>query len=326
MENLQKIEACEAWIAPWTTALLKKDLSPATLREYIRDVRQFLQWLLESGGGFSHPKNVGMTTARQYRDFLTSSHKKASTVNRRIHSISAFLSYLEVSEKENPFKSLKQISIVRGAPKSLDRNEWNNVRRCAENLKGKDYGLSLAMVSLLRHAGLRVSELVALRISDIQINEKSGEVIVRKGKGLKERMVPLNLDAREGLAPWLQTGRKTFLDKVVKRLQAAGRTIPDWVDSDFVFVGQRGVFRVRGVGVITAKLGRLAGFKETLGTHRFRHTFARAALDPQGYSLKRPPVPLTALKKMLGHSRIETTSIYSEFEHKDHARFLEEEE
>ena len=322
MQNFEKIEA---WIEPWTTALLKKDLSSATLREYTRDVRQFLHWLLKSGGGFTHPKNVGMTTARQYRDFLIVEHKKASTVNRRTHSISAFLSYLDVPEKENPFRNLKQISIVRGAPKSLDRNEWNEVRRCAENLRGKDYGLSLAMISLLRHAGLRVSELVALKLRDIEINEKSGKVFVRKGKGLKERMVPLNLDARDGLKLWLETGRKTFLNKVTKRLQAAGRTIPDWVDSDFVFVGQRGVFRVRGVGVITAKLGKLAEFKETLGTHRFRHTFARAALDPQGYSLKRQPVPLTALKQMLGHSRIETTSIYSEFEHKDHARFLEEE-
>lgn len=310
-------------IEDWRASLRRKDLSDSSLREYTRDVRQFWQWLEKSGGGFSDIKNIGLTTARQYRDFLTADHKKASTVNRRIQSISAFLSYLDLSDKENPFRNLKQITIVRGAPKSLDRNEWNAVRRCAENLKGKDSGLALAMISLLRHAGLRVSELVALRLSDVEINEKSGKVLVRKGKCLKERVIPLNLEAREGLSPWLLT-RGLFLQRVRTRLMDAGRPVPDWVESDFIFVGQRGVFSTRGAGVITEKLGRLAGLKEPLGTHRFRHTFARSALDPEGYLLNREPVPLPALKQMLGHSRIETTSIYSEFEHDDHARFLEE--
>ena len=102
------------------------------------------------------------------------------------------------------------------------------------------------------------------------------------------------------------------------------KKVPDWVHSDFVFIGQRGVLTTRGLHHITEKIGSFAKIEETLGPHKLRHTFARAALDPKGYAINRDPVPLPALKKMLGHARIETTSIYTEFEHDDHARFLEE--
>ncbi|BBH54684.1 tyrosine-type recombinase/integrase [Fluviispira sanaruensis] len=266
-----------------------------------------------------------MSTARNYRENLIAKSHKASTINRRIQSIAAFLSYLDVTDKQNPFRNLKQIQIVRTAPKSIDRNESNKVLRFADNLEEKDHGLSFAIVSLLRHAGLRASELVALRVSDIDIKEKSGKVLVRNGKGFKERLVPLNLDAREGLKPWLEA-RKEVLKNIETRFLNKGKDVPDWVYSDFLFIGQRGVLTPRGVHHITQKIGLLANLDICLGPHRLRHTFARAALDPNGYSLNRAPVPLPALKKMLGHSRIETTSIYAEFTHDDHARFLEERE
>lgn len=309
----------------WVQFLETKDLTKASLREYKRDVRQFLEWLKESGGGYSSAKNIGMGTARNYRENLIAKSHKASTINRRIQSIAAFLSYLDVADKQNPFRNLKQIQIVRTSPKSIDRNESNKVFRFADNLEEKDHGLSLAIVTLLRHAGLRASELVAIRISDLEIREKTGKVLVRKGKGLKERLVPLNLDAREGLKPWLYA-RNDILKKIEERFLKKGKEVPKWVYSDFLFIGQRGVLTTRGVHYITQKIGQLANLEVCLGPHRLRHTFARAALDPKGYALNREPVPLPALKKMLGHSRIETTSIYSEFTHEDHARFLEERE
>lgn len=307
----------------WVHSLEARDLSPATLREYKRDVRQFLDWLVKSGGGYTDAKNIGMSTARSYREELIKTAHKASTINRRLQMCAVFLVYLGVAENQNPFRNLKQIQIVRTAPKSVARNDWNKISRNADDYEEKDHGLSLALITLLRHTGLRASEVVALRLSDLEIKEKSGKVLVRSGKGLKERFVPLNFDAREGLAPWLAK-RDEILKRIEQRFLSQNKKVPDWVHSDFVFIGQRGVLTTRGLHHITEKIGTFAKIEETLGPHKLRHTFARAALDPKGYALNRDPVPLPALKKMLGHARIETTSIYAEFEHDDHARFLEE--
>ena len=320
MEILKQFES-------WASSLEAKDLSPSSLREYKRDVKQFLDWLVSPKGGdcaYTTAHSIGMTTARQYRESLMKSHK-ASTVNRRIQSIAAFLSYLDLSDKENPFRNLKQVKIVRTAPKSITRSESNRIFMCADSMKKKDGGVALAVIALLRHAGLRVGELVALKMSDIEVKDKSGNVFIRNGKGLKARAVPLNLDAREGLKHWLGA-RKGVLEKIEKRFFAKKQDVPDWVHSDYVFIGQRGVLSTRGIHFMVRRLGELTKVEGTLHPHRLRHTFARAALDPKGYLLNREAVPLPALRKMLGHSRIETTSIYAEFGHDDHARFLEEKE
>jgi site-specific recombinase XerD len=306
----------------WIDSLLKRDLSHSTLREYKRDVKQFLDWLHANGGAYGDARSIGMVAARQYREELIQNHKP-STINRRIQSVASFLSYLNVPDKENPFKNLKHIQIVRHAPKSIDRNSWNRLSYVAEDSSHKDHGLALAAVSLMRHAGLRVGELVALRLSDIEIKEKSGRVLIRNGKGFKSRVVPLNLDARDALGSWLES-RDDVLKRAKEKFEEKGIPIPDWVNSDFIFIGQKGVLTTRGINHITNKLGDLAKIEDGLSPHKLRHTFARAALDPKGYMLNRDPVPLPALKKMLGHSRIETTSIYTEFEEDDHARFLEE--
>lgn len=270
-----ELELKNGILQDWANFLSKKDLSPKSIKEYLRDVSQFIIWLQNTGGGFSKSANIGMATARKYRDFLLDEkNHKASTVNRKIQSLVAYLSYQGLPEIDNPFHKLKTIKAVRSSPKSLSRSDWNAVRRAAENYSEKDKGLCLAIVSMLRHAGLRVGELVALKLSDIEIREKSGKVLIRKGKGLKERVVPLNLDAREGLDKWLKSRDKVLLDMEVRYMKNA-KKVPQWISSDFLFIGQRGILTTRGVSFITEKLGQIANLDDVLGPHRFRHTFAR---------------------------------------------------
>ena len=98
---------------------------------------------------------------------------------------------------------------------------------------------------------------MALRLSDIEIKEKSGKVLVRRGKVFKERLVPLNLNAREGLKPWLEV-RNEVLKNMAARFLNKGKDVPARVYSDFLFIGQRGVLTTRGVHYITQKIGQLA--------------------------------------------------------------------
>lgn len=76
--------------------------------------------------------------------------------------------------------------------------------------------------------------------------------------------------------------------------------------------------------MITEKLGERPGLTAPLGPHQLRHTFATAAVDPAGCGLARPPVPLAALQRLMGHARVETTAVYKRFSDEDLARFLEE--
>ena len=174
------------------------------------------------------------------------------------------------------------------------------------------------------HAGLRVGEVVKLRVSDLEINDKDGEVIVRYGKGGKSRPVPLVLAAREPLKNWLEY-RACYVKEVLEKSESKGFVPPKWAlqKDGFVFLGRKGNFTERGIRFMTERVGDKAGVQD-LSPHRLRHTFARAAIDPVGYGLNREAVPLPMLQDLLGHARIETTAIYTKFEKKDKARFLEE--
>ena len=99
--------------------------------------------------------------------------------------------FYDTIEGTNPFRHLTMIDIVEPAPVALSKTEWNAVRRCAEAVARRDHGLALALATLFRYAGLRVSEVAALQIPDVQISARRGLLIIRRGKGLKHREIPL---------------------------------------------------------------------------------------------------------------------------------------
>ncbi len=84
-------------------------------------------------------------------------------------------------------------------PRLLSKTEWNTVRRCAEQRIRRDHGLSLALATLFRYVGPRVSEVAAVQIPDVQVSARRGLLVIRRGKGLKHREVPLVQEAREPL-------------------------------------------------------------------------------------------------------------------------------
>lgn len=133
-----------------------------------------------------------------------------------------------------------------------------------------------AIVTLLSHTGLRISEALSLTWDDLEIRERSGQVIVRQGTGGKRRAVPLNLTVRQALAAWREHGDGT------------GRVFP---------------MTSRAFEKALARYARRAGIEGRVTPHMFRHTFAKSLVDA-GVSLDR-------VAALAGHSSLTTTARYT---------------
>lgn len=269
-------------LAAWLAELANQELSERTRVGYQSDLRLFARWFETTNREAFSAAAVTRTDVRDYKGHLrTVAQAKPATVNRRLAALRKFLAWAQVSGKisDNPADEVKGVRSSKLAPRSLDRRAVDRIVRAAERSGNKR---DLAIIQLLRFTGLRVSELAALRLSDVTIRERSGLVIVRSGKGAKYREVPLNVDARRVMSDYLAVR-------------------PSVVD-DRVFIGQRGQgLGPQGIEIIVRKYATTAGVEAT--PHVLRHSFARHSLDAG--------VDLVSVKTLLGHDRLETTMRYS---------------
>lgn len=313
-----------AEVAAWTDHLTTHSiLAPASIRRYTRDADAFVRWLFLNT--LDHRlSEVTAGDAREYRDALLAAGHKPATINRIRISLALLLD-AHGHQTNNPFRRLRPIEEVKGAPKALRRVEWNAVRRAAEHKARRDHGLALALVSLMRYAGLRVGEVAALQLPDVLLSPRRGRVIVRLGKGLKRREVPLVLDVREPLEDYLMY-RRQLAERWRQRRRAQRHPVPPWSawPEGHLFLGQRGPLRERGIRDIVTRLGEAAKLDTGLFPHALRHTFATALLDPHAYGFDRPAAPLTAVQDLLGHADPATTARYTHATHADLARIMGE--
>ncbi len=154
------------------------------------------------------------------------------------------------------------------------------IRRAQQRGKKRD----LAILELLRHTGLRVSELTALRLSDIEMSDRKGVVTVRSGNGNKYRVVPLNADVRNVMQQYL--------------------AVRPAVQDDRRFLSQKGGgLGNQAIEQLVSNYARQAGL-EDVTPHTLRHTFGKQLLDSG--------VDLVTVSTLLGHERLETTAIYTQ--------------
>ncbi len=171
------------------------DLSAKTITLYTQDARRFATWLQQEHPGLKATE-VTPTDAKTYRDHLLAKRYAPTTIKRALISLMLFFDTIEGTK---PFRHLIMIDIVEPAPRALSKAEWNAVRRCAKAAARRDHGLALALATLFRYAGPRVSEVADLQIPDIQISARRGLLVIRRGKGLKHREIPLVQEARDPL-------------------------------------------------------------------------------------------------------------------------------
>jgi len=147
-----------------------------------------------------------------------------TTINRALISLMLFF---DTIESTNPFRNLTMIETVELAPVALSKLEWNAVRRCAEQRIRRDHGLALALATLFRYAGPRVSEVAALQIPDVQISARRGLLVIRRSKGLKHREIPLVQEAREPLDAYFPH-REHLAEHWRERASVQGETAASW--------------------------------------------------------------------------------------------------
>lgn len=251
--------------------LLRSD-RPNSLRSYLGDVRRFSMWLK------TNLLSVSPLDITEYRRFMQEKGLKPSTVNRALVSLRLFYDFLvrQGITRDNPAEDVRSVAVVQLAPKWLTRAEQAAFMRAVREVGNPR---DEAIVALMLHAGLRVSEVVSLDRSDIRIGERSGCVTVRQGKGNKRREVPLNKTARKTISRWLEENPE-------------GPLFPNRYGKPIT---------VRAVRQMVAEYANRA--KLEASPHTLRHTFCKNLIDA-GVSIDQVAV-------MAGHSTLEVTRRYT---------------
>jgi integrase/recombinase XerC len=277
--------------------LLTEDRSPVTIAGYVGDVRLFAQWFDRQNKEFLTPEGLTNDAVRGYKQFLLDQANKPKTINRRLASLAAYAHWLElagyVKNGRNPVQGVKAVKEVALAPKWLDKKQraafLRTVDKEVEDAMRRYprqqvlYLRDAAIVKLIMFAGLRVGEIIQLRLSDVILDQRKGSVVVREGKGIKRREIPLNNKIREAMNSYLQVRPE--------------------IESIHLFLGQRneGIKNKtvqRSVTRFAAPIGLM-----DVSPHTLRHTFAKSLIDG-GVSLEK-------VATLLGHSNLNTTRIYT---------------
>jgi integrase/recombinase XerD len=276
---------------------LEKGLSPNTVEAYGRDLRRYLEQL-----GTRGIRDWAAVTRADVQAHLAELVRLGLSPRSQARALSAIrqLHRLAVAEKLAPLDATDEIDAPRPGrrlPSLLSRDEVDRL------LAGPDPRAPAgrrdrAMLELLYATGLRVSELVGLELNDVNLETR---VLVARGKGRKERLVPVGAPAAEAVRAYLATARAPLL---------GGRRSKD------LFVTPRGRRMTRqGFAKIVARNARAAGIRRRVSPHKLRHSFATHLLEGGA--------DLRAVQAMLGHADVSTTQIYTHVD-RSHARRLYE--
>ena len=265
--------------------LLEQGLSANTRQAYERDVERYLGWLADEG---LDPLYVVLETFHRYTDALYAADISPRSIARMLSGVRSFYRFLQLDGEieQDPTELLESPRIPKHLPEVLTLEEIDRILEAIDQSLPEGQR-DHCMIELLYSCGLRVSEICALKISDLFLDE--GFIRVT-GKGNKQRIVPVSPRAVKELHNWFDTRR----DIDVK---------PE--DEDYVFVSAR---RGRHLSRITVfhnikQYAAAAEIVKEVSPHTFRHSFATHLLEG-GASLR-------AIQEMLGHESIGTTEIYT---------------
>lgn len=266
---------------------LERSLSKHSIQAYLADVDKLAQFLEIS----SPNKPLTLVSTQDIRDFLKWINEfglVASTQSRIISGIKAFYKYLILEDIiiKDPAELIETPRIRRKLPEVLSIEEVNKLLdgfdlSKPENIRNK------AMFEIMYSSGLRVSELTDLKLSDLY---PELEFIKVKGKGNKERLVPVGSSALKHLNIYLDTIRNHI------NIQKG--------HEDFIFLNKRGAKLSRVmIFMIIKDLAISVGIHKNISPHTFRHSFATHLIEGGA--------DLRAIQEMLGHESITTTEIYT---------------
>uniref|UniRef100_UPI0038993E94 tyrosine recombinase XerC n=1 Tax=Methylohalobius crimeensis TaxID=244365 RepID=UPI0038993E94 len=280
----------EGVLEGYLTALkYERRVSSHTLIAYRRDLQRWI----------AHCRRVGIDrwdgldegTIRQYVGERRREGISARTLQRELSALRSLFDYLLKHRlaEDNPARRVRPPKSLRSLPETLSVDEagalLNEAPKSVFEIRDR------AMWELFYSSGLRLGELVALDVTDLDLSEAM--LRVRGGKGGKDRILPVGRLAREAIEAWLK-GRASWVA----------------MDENALFVNRRGKRMTgRGVQLRLSEWGRRLGFDRPLFPHLLRHSFASHLLEASG--------DLRAVQELLGHADIATTQIYThlDFQH-----------
>jgi integrase/recombinase XerC len=270
----------------WLEFLQRQGKSRHTLNAYRQGVAHFARWYQVTYGAAFAPNEVMPRDVRDWKAYQQAVEQAApATVNQRLVALTRFFRWARSQSlcRDNPAEDVGNIRLDPRQPKALANVHLRRLLRAARG-DLRDY----AMLELLAGTGLRVGELLALKVGDVEVGERSGKVTVRRGKHDNYREVPLTLDVRKALSIYLSEAHP----------DRGNRQAPLWM-------GPRGPLTHRSsVTRFLEKYALQAGI-EPVNPHALRHTFATRYLNAN-------PGDLRGLARLLGHTSLDTVMIYTE--------------
>ena len=262
----------------------EKKASPNTLSSYLRDVRQYLDWLGEEG---ISPTQALHGDVEAYTRSMTARGKSAATVTRSQASLKSFYSWMmEIGQiGENPARGLSQTKVERKLPHILTSREVELFLEQPDPSDAKGCR-DKAMLELLYATGIRVSELIGLNLDNINLSAG----FIRCANRGKERIIPLYQAAVRAL--------QNYLDRVRPQMV-------EHPDEKALFVNMSGERMSRqGFWKIIKHYQEKAGIQKDITPHTLRHSFAAHLLENGA--------DLHSIQEMLGHADISSTQIYTQ--------------
>lgn len=263
---------------------LQRGYSIHTLEAYRRDLEKLLSYLEQKG---KHVLDVQLSDLQHFAAGLHDIGIHPRSQCRILSGIRSFFRFLQLDgyRDDDPSELLESPVLGEHLPEVLTATEVDALENSIDLSKWEGQR-NRAIIEVLFSCGLRVSELVNLKISNLYLEEQYIRVM---GKGSKERLVPISPKAIKELNHW-------FFDRNLMNIKPG--------EEDFVFLNRRGAHLTRTMILIMIKQQAAeAGITKTISPHTLRHSFATALLEGGA--------DLRAIQAMLGHESIGTTEIYT---------------
>ena len=263
---------------------LERNLSPNTIEAYRNDLAHLEAFLMRNN------LKLENVTLEQLHTFAASLHEYGITPRSQARVLSGVRSFfrflvLDGVVESDPTELLEWPSLPEHLPVVLTLEEIDRIEDSIDLSKAEG-ARNRAIIEVLFSCGLRVSELVNMKLSDLYLEDR---MLLVRGKGNKERLVPVSNKAIADLKRWV-------FDRNLMKIKPG--------EDDYVFLNRRGAHLTRTMILIMVKRqAEEAGIKKTISPHTFRHSFATALL--QGGA------DLRSIQAMLGHEKIDTTLVYT---------------
>jgi len=264
---------------------LERNLSDNSIEAYLRDVAHLARYAIGVG---KKPETVDLEDLRALLELLNDTQIALASQSRIVSGLRTFYRMLVVEDvvKENPVALLEMPRSSRHLPDVLSNDEIDAIEATFDR-SFPDQERNYVIVEVLYGCGLRVSELVNLKLSNIYADD---ECLLVTGKGDKQRWVPINPTALHLMLQYIATIRRQ------QKIKPG--------EENYVFINRLGTRLSRNyIFMFLREAVKKAGIKKTISPHSLRHSFA-TELVTNGADLR-------AVQEMLGHEKINTTEIYT---------------